>query len=261
MEGVIMTRIVPSQVVMVIDKLFPTLIKQINAITLDYSHLYQVSAIAALTDQIPQELITLNQDDYAVYVASLAAIKNAIQIWTVRGNVSTGNLETLPGLSKLNPVTLVRRSLEKCPDDFPAASTTELLFINDYDLRDSIRIDISTSQQAFNNGEWKASTILAGSAIEALILWKLKQADQNILQSKVIKLKVSDIEQWGFHNLLEAANAIGVINKNTYAQTMLAKDFRNLIHPGRALRLKQKCTRATALVALASLAFVVDDMT
>lgn len=255
-----MARVVPSQVVAVIDKMFPDLNKQENAITLSCNHSYQVIAIATLTDQIPQELITLNPDDYAVYVMSLAAIKNAIQIWTIRGNVSTGNLEKLPGLGKLNPVTHLRRSLEKCPDDFPAEPTATLLFITDSDLRDSIRIDISTAEQALNNGEWKASTILAGSAIEALLLWKLQQENPETIRGKITPLNIANLEEWGLHNLLEAAYKGGLINEKTYNQTMLAKDFRNLIHPGRAKRLQQKCTRATALVALASLALVVENM-
>ncbi len=260
-----MSRVVPSQVVAVINKLFPSLIAQkdnsAQEITLDYGHLYPVSAIATLADQVPQELITLNPDDYVAYTASLAAIKSAVEVWTVRGNVTIGNLAPIRGLSRLNPIMVIRCYLEKCPDEFPAASVPCMLFINDDALRESIRIDVSTAEQAFKNGEWKASTILAGSAIEALLLWKLKQEDMNILKAKITFANVAELEKWNLHTLLEASKVMGIIGDQTCTQTALAKDFRNLIHPGRALRLQQKCTKATALSALASLEHVIEDIT
>jgi hypothetical protein len=41
----------------------------------------------------------------------------------------------------------------------------------------------------------------------------------------------------------------------------LVKDFRNLIHLGRAERLAKKCDRSTALTALAGVVAVVNDLT
>ena len=71
----------------------------------------------------------------------------------------------------LNPITIIRQALSKCPDENPPASTTELNFISDTDLRTSLRIDIGAVNKALSNCEWKAATVLAGSAIEALLLW------------------------------------------------------------------------------------------
>ena len=44
-------------------------------------------------------------------------------------------------------------------------------------------------------------------------------------------------------------------------QTRLAKDFRNLIHPGRAQRQGQTCDRATALSAVAAVEHIVRCLT
>src|SRR5947208_12675174 len=44
------------------------------------------------------------------------------------------------------------------------------------------------------------------------------------------------------------------------AQADLTRDFRNLVHPGRAIRIGQKCNRATALSALAGIERVVNDL-
>ena len=42
--------------------------------------------------------------------------------------------------------------------------------------------------------------------------------------------------------------------------TMLAKDFRNLIHPGRAERLQTQATRGSAGQAIAALMLVIEDL-
>jgi hypothetical protein len=52
-----------------------------------------------------------------------------------------------------------------------------------------------------------------------------------------------------------------VIKADTRTQARLAKDYRNLIHPGRAARLTQKCDRGTALVTVAAVELVIRDLT
>ena len=62
------------------------------------------------------------------------------------------------------------RALAQCPDQYPPSpTTTELMFITDDALRNSIRGDIGAAERAFANFEWKAATVLAGAAIEALL--------------------------------------------------------------------------------------------
>jgi hypothetical protein len=51
-----------------------------------------------------------------------------------------------------------------------------------------------------------------------------------------------------------------LITKETEQQCRLAKDFRNLVHPGRAKRLGQACNRATALSAVAAVEHVTVDL-
>jgi hypothetical protein len=57
-----------------------------------------------------------------------------------------------------------------------------------------------------------------------------------------------------------AAN-LGIIEADTAIETRLAGEFRNLIHPGRTLRLGKKCDRGTALSSVAALDHVVRDLT
>jgi hypothetical protein len=71
----------------------------------------------------------------------------------------------------------------------------------------------------------------------------------------------ADLERWDLHDYIEVAAELAVINPDTATQSRLAKDYRNLIHPGRTLRLGQKCDRATALSAVAGVEYVVRDLT
>jgi len=144
--------------------------------------------------------------------------------------------------------------------------------IRDRDLRDELRMDISIANQALSNEEWKPATIIAGSAVEALLLWSLQQpqitklqiknAISNALSKKLInKDPGQDIENWTLHPLIEVAGDLKIIKNNTVNQCRLARDFRNLIHPGKGIRLGQKCNRATALTAIAALEHVINDLT
>src|SRR5262249_46478719 len=70
----------------------------------------------------------------------------------------------------------------------------------------------------------------------------------------------SNIERWGLHEYIEVALDLGVISAAAAGQARLAKDFRNLVHPGRAARLGMVCDRGTALTALAAVELVVRDL-
>jgi hypothetical protein len=66
---------------------------------------------------------------------------------------------------------------------------------------------------------------------------------------------------WHLHEYVEVAAHLGIVKTDTASQVRLAKDARNLVHPGRATRLQQKCDRGTALTALAAVEAVVRDLT
>lgn len=254
-----MSRVVPSQVVEVINSLLPFTSTQRDgeSVSLDFSYAESLAGIVHLVDQIPTELIHLNDTDYINFIINVEAIRSAVKSFEQRGNVNP--LKFLPGFNRLNPVTIVRRALEKCPDEFPSKSVTKLLFISDADLRDSIRMDISTAEQAFRNGAWKASTVLAGSAIEALLLWRLKEEDPKNLKSKT-SIDTNQLDRMDLHHLIDASKTMGIIKPETITLALLAKGFRNLIHPGRSIRLGEKCNRGTAYTALAALEHVVNDL-
>jgi hypothetical protein len=146
-----------------------------------------------------------------------------------------------------------------------SSQTSELTFIADDDLRDSIRIDISAANRALHDGLWKASTVLAGAAAEALLLWAItaKKTTAEVkaaARSAAIPNPSSDPNNWRLDAYIKIARALDLIKDNTATLADLAKDFRNLIHPGRSARLKEVCDRGTAHSALAAVEFIVRDL-
>jgi hypothetical protein len=144
-----------------------------------------------------------------------------------------------------------------------------LQFIPDPALRDSIRIDVGAADQALHNGEWKAATVLAGAAIEAILHWKLGQLSQTernkgvsaaVSQGKLKQKPPTDLNEWTLKHFIAIAGELGLIEPTTVAAATLARDFRNLIHPGAAARRAEVCDRATALSALAGLEHVIRDL-
>ena len=263
-----MTKIVPSQVVDLIDQTFPTAKEQPdnkqNRFSIDNTYAVTLAAIVALIEQIPTELLFFTRDKFAIFTSSVAAIKLAQEEWKTRNY----GLERIPGYGNKNPVSLLREILSECPDEILKQEQGYLDFIEDSDLRKNLNEDIGYINNALSNGEGKATTVLAGATIEALLLWSLKRYDMVQIKEKIQQLlnskhlhdnPSSNLEDWSLHPLIEVALKLGVIHKNTARQAKLAKDFRNLIHPGREKRLQQSCNRGTALSTVAAIEFVIND--
>lgn len=263
-----MPRVVPSQVVTLIDQLFPWANNLGSGRKLDFHYSGQLASILELVDQIPPELIVLDPDNYTKFVLSVSVIRTAINTTWWRG--SGYKLGGVPGLGGAHPVVLIRQCLSVCPDEFPAPSTVELTFIVDNELRENLCIDISTAHQALANGEWKAATVLAGATVEALLVWALQKRKLEDIEASVTALMSSgaltpypgsDLEKWTLHPLIRVAEQLNIIEAETATEAKLAQNFRNLIDANRAKRLGQKCDRGTALSALAAVEHVVRDLT
>jgi hypothetical protein len=265
-----MPRTVPSQVVSYIDQTFTWLRSASpTSISVNRQHSGETAGLLRLIDEIPGELLVLEGREYTEFVSCVESVRNVIAIWQNQQN--TNILHELPASFRgLNPITLIRLALAKCPDEAPAQSTSELVFIADPELRASLRNDMGAISRALSNGEWKAATVLGGSAVEALLLWAIQTRPSSAVTTAVSSLRakgtfpakqaVSAVENWHLYEYIEVAEELGAIRKETAIQSRLAKDFRNLIHPGRAVRLAQKCDRATAFSVVAAVEHVVRDL-
>jgi hypothetical protein len=267
-----MSRVVPSQVVEVIDQVFPNVKgqkdNQQNRFSIGRGHQNEVAAIVELVEQIPSELIKLDPKDYTAFQLAITAIKNTLPTWKLRDY----GLDRIHGYGNLNPVTLIRNALIKCPDEGVSSTTSDLTFISIQEFRENLRVDISSANQAFQNGEWKAATVLAGATIEAILLYMLHEvqdADPTRISSSITTLVSSNVlsnthgnnlDRWSLHPLTEVAADLTLIREETAIQIRIARDFRNLIHPGVAVRRNISCNRGTALSALAGLEHVINDL-
>jgi len=264
-----MPQVVPSQVVEIVDQLFPAARKQREDSSIKWSisrsNQHELAAVVDLVEKIRPELITVGSKRYADLILAINVVKAALPSWQHRDYM----IDSIAGYSDLNPVTLILDALLKCPDEGVTEETSGLEFISDLNFRTSLRQDISSANKAFTNGEWKAATILAGATIEALMLCVLQPIDSAKVNKVVAELvseqllKKSpgkDLTKWPLRPLIEVAFRIGLISEETTIQARLAKDFRNLIHPGASMRKQLVCNRGTALSALAALEHTLVDL-
>lgn len=193
-------------------------------------------------------------------------LKNKVDEWKAGRN---DKLERIRGLGELNPITIVRNALMQCKDEAVYAGTDELDFIRDIELRESIWGDISAVRRALSNQEWKATTVLGGSVIEALLLWSISSNQETAIQDAIARLldnekldskPSSNKEKWNLLQYIHVCNELELITDQTKTQALLAKDFRNLIHPGKIARTGQVCDRGTAFTALAGVENVLRDL-
>jgi hypothetical protein len=222
-----------------------------------------------MVESISDELLILDPADYAALVASIAFIQGLPQVFQA-------NRAAIPLMLRgheENPISTIRRLLATCPDQAPPKGTTELAFIADARLRESIRLDIGSATQDLAQGEWKGATVLAGSAVEALLLWALQEHESKnpgAIAAAVVVLKAtvrqglsSNLEDrdWHLHEYVEVAAHLKLISADAAQLVHLTKDFRNLIHPGAAARLSRAPDKSTALTALAAAEAVARDLT
>jgi hypothetical protein len=262
-----MPRIVPSQVVAFLDTipLPPDEGFSTHAYSIDTA---DVSGLVDLLGQIPEELLSMDASTYALFICYKARIRDTALAWSAHTDSTLH-----PSRFLMSPLVQalrgIRDALARCPDESPAPATSELKFITDTDLRANLRNDIGAVGRALSNGEWKAATVLSGSTIEALLLWSLGQrppvdittATTALVSSrKLSRQPDSNLDRWDLHEYNEVAYNLGLIKDDTYTKTNLAREYRNLIHPGRAKRLGQTCDRGTALSSVAALEHVVRDL-
>lgn len=244
-----MTRVVPSQVVELILRAYPEVDRLEENNGLAHTEGPILVGILELVEQIPNELIMLKGDDYNSFVASVSTIRFITTKWQHMD--LAGAITRVRGF-RGHVLTLLLNALRKCPDEAPSRGVSGLEFVADEDYRKVLCTDLSAAHSANMNGEWKAATVLAGSIIEALLLWGLEQVGEKEAQSKIPwKTKPLPLTEWHLPQYVDASEALELIDKHTAIQARSANNYRNLIHPGRAARLQQTCTRGTAMATLA----------
>ena len=163
-----MPRVVPGQIVEFIDEEFP-FARSRQPPTFDHGDIDALSALLRLTEELPDELRTVSGRNYSWFLRGIEIIRG-----TVTNRDAFGSHAPLDEKLR-NAIADIRAILEPLPDEAPSPATAELSFIPDADLRDSIRNDVGAANRALHDGLWKASTVLAGAAAEALLHWAIAE--------------------------------------------------------------------------------------
>jgi hypothetical protein len=243
---------------------FPWAMSTSPTTTAGYAEAPRIAALVDLAERLPESTLRFTAAEYRDFLWALASLRHLAKRLE-RGVNSAGGGWPWPPVENQNPLTRLWMLLRQCPDEGVEPSTAGLEFLPDEDLRLSIRLDISSSEVALNNGQWKAATVLAGSALEALLLWSFTRNGspqrKSAVQHARTKLKLSgNPYSWGLAEYIEMTRELGEISEQTAKQARLAKDFRNLIHPGREIRNQMRCDRGSAHAALAALHLAIADL-
>jgi hypothetical protein len=233
-------------------------------------------AVVELVEQIPRDLLTVTSEDAVRLMGAVAAIRFIDEQQARHPDVKLGGSEWVGG----HPLAVLRATLNKCDDQTALPNATELQFIDDPRFRDVLRVDLSSAHRALVHGEWKAGTVLAGSVIEATLLWVLQkfppQAPRNAFNTADQKHRdretadgrpassfgtySTDLSRWNFLQLVGVAEVKSLISETTAKAANLARGYRNLIHAAAAERKKAHCDIGTAHGAVGAMESVIADV-
>jgi hypothetical protein len=228
----------PSQIVTAIDSMFGTNRNEIDGRAVQHMDKVQVHALLSMLDEVPPALIDLNAQDYLEFSQCRAVLATKLPAWNL-GDIAPAN-----SVGGKDVIERIRRLMLKCRDQLPPPEP-ELPFIAEDDTRLGIEDRIRAAWIDFNAREWMGATILAGHVIEALLLWAVKK------KGGATPFKKSP-DELHLHDLIAEAEKRGLITLECKQLADLAKDARNLIHPGKATRSGTACSKATALTALSA---------
>ncbi len=117
----------------------------------------------------------------------------------------------------------------------------EFDFISDERFRKSLDCDYREMLSSLEAGAWKAVHVLAGSIVEAILVEYLSVSRTAGTGPDPLRLDLNDA--------IEACKAAGVIQDSTASLCDVIRNYRNLIHPGRVIRLKQEVGADGAQIA------------
>ena len=209
-----MPALVPSQVVKFIVKNFSsTDLNGTKPMSVSPDRAGSLNALIKLVDEIPSVLLPSDPLLYAELVQCIEAIRFAVKKAELRddqSNFQFGEVVLQPSAKgEPNPVECIRRALEQCPDQITPADSRELSFIKGAEVRSELLRDLEGTRSSLLHSDWKAATVIAGSIVEALLLWGIEQSDRVKVQNSVPFQLHPDFLQLQHAALLQSAGSAG----------------------------------------------------
>lgn len=124
-------------------------------------------------------------------------------------------------------------------------------FITDEDFRTSLEKDFKELNLCLQTGAYKAAVVIAGSIVEAVLI------DYVIAENIITR---EDAFKLDFGKVLILCKDKKIISEKTSDLSSVIKGYRNLIHPGRALRLNETVDKDSAEVSRALVNIVLAEV-
>src|SRR6266568_5292644 len=128
--------------------------------------------------------------------------------------------------------------------------TTPFTFITSPEFRSSVESDARELEQCVSAGAWKAAHVLAGSIVEAILVDYLA----------ALKYKKQDPLKMSLVDAVAACQELKVLSDKTVGLSHAIRSYRNLIHPGRVVRLNEKVDEHGAKIAAELVKVIADEV-
>ncbi len=125
-------------------------------------------------------------------------------------------------------------------------------FITDEQFRASLLSDCRELQVCLESQAWKAVHVLAGSIIEALLVEYLVVSQGKAVAKNPLNMTLDEA--------IKACVAAKVLTDRSAKLSDVVRDYRNLIHPGRVIRLNEQYGQDTAQIAVSLVAIITAEV-
>lgn len=126
-------------------------------------------------------------------------------------------------------------------------------FISDDEFRKTLESDYREMKICFEQSAFKGSLVMAGSIIEAIMIDYLVSIETN--DSEKNKILKSDLNQ-----VLNKCHELNIISQKTKNLSDVIRNYRNLIHPGRSIRIKETPNQSDAQIASALVELIINEI-
>jgi hypothetical protein len=126
-------------------------------------------------------------------------------------------------------------------------------YIRDEGFRQSLEADYAEMNSALNVHAWKAVHVLAGSIVEAVLIdYLIEVAEKSGDEKARVDAMKADLAA-----AITACKDAGILTEKTANLSSVIREYRNLIHPARVIRLRETVDEQGAKVAVALTEMVV----
>ena len=134
-------------------------------------------------------------------------------------------------------------------DSTPVTESRDFTYIGDNSLRTILVRDYADAQRTFITAAWKATIILSGGAIEAILLDQLRK-DEGAARAASKAPKQNDLSRWDLADLISVAVELKVVGPGVDKLSHSVREYRNLVHPGNEVRNRLTVGKEEARIAL-----------